>query len=98
MSEKSGNLKQHGQSAAATTSVGSHHPRLGSVVPLGHGVGQINLQIDISSAVSQLTTRCLILRVGFRSQAIRRRHSRDRWSRGRCHGNRFWDISCKWQL
>jgi len=32
----------------------------------------------------------LILRVGFRGQAIRRRHSRDRVSKGRCHGNHFW--------
>jgi len=33
---------------------------------------------------------CLILGVGFRGQAIRRRHSRDRVSKGRCHGNLFW--------
>jgi len=33
--------------------------------------------------------RCLILGVGFRGQAIRRRHSRDRGSKGRCHGNHF---------
>jgi len=33
----------------------------------------------------------LILRVGFRGQAIRWRHSRDWVSKGRCHGNQFWD-------
>ena len=37
--------------------------------------------------------------MGFRGQAIQRRHSRDRGSKGRCHGNQFWDcISCKWTL
>ena len=29
--------------------------------------------------------------VGFRGQAIRRRHSRHRVSKRRCHGNQFWD-------
>jgi len=29
--------------------------------------------------------------VGFWGQAIRRRHSRDRLSKGHCHGNQFWD-------
>jgi len=38
-----------------------------------------------------LATRCFILGVGFRSQAIRWKHSRDRMSKGRCHGNQFWD-------
>jgi len=39
----------------------------------------------------------LILGVGFRGQAIQWRHSRDRGSKGRCHGNQFWDcINCKW--
>jgi len=33
----------------------------------------------------------LILGVGFRGQAIQWRHSRDRGSKGRCHGNQFWD-------
>jgi len=28
----------------------SHHPFLISVVPLGHGVGQVNVRIDITSA------------------------------------------------
>jgi len=28
---------------------------------------------------------------GFRSPAIRRRHSRFRGSNGRCHGNQHWD-------
>jgi len=38
-------------------------------------------------------------RVGFRGQAIQWRHSRDRWSKERCHGNQFRDyISCKWTL
>jgi len=35
----------------------------------------------------QLTTRCLILGVGFRGQAIRRKYSRDRMSNGCCHDN-----------
>jgi len=35
----------------------------------------------------------------FRGQTIRRRHSRDQESKGRCRGNRFWDyVSCKWPL
>jgi len=46
------------------------HSRVVLVVPLGHGVGQISLQIDLTSAVSQLATRCLILRMGFVGQAI----------------------------
>jgi len=33
--------------------------------------------------------RCMILGVGFPSQDIRWRHSRDRVSKGRCHGNHF---------
>jgi len=58
--------------------------------------GAGKLWIDITSAVWQLATRCLILGVGFRGQAIQWRHSRDRESKGRCHGNQFWDcISCK---
>ena len=38
-----------------------------------------------------LATRSLNLGVGFRGQAIRRRHNRDRVSKGRCHGNKFSD-------
>jgi len=30
-------------------------------------------------------------RGGFWGQAIRRRHSRDQVSKGRCHGNQLWD-------
>jgi len=67
--------------------------------PLGVAGGAGKLWIDITSAVSQLATRCLILAVGFRGQAIQWRHTRDRASKGRCHGNQFWDcISCKWTL
>ena len=69
--------------------------------PLGVGGGAGKLWIDITSAVWQLATRCLILGVGFRGQAIQWRHSRDRGSKRRCqcHGNQFWDyISCKWIL
>jgi len=63
----------------------------------GGGAGKF--WIDISSAVWQLVTRCLILWVGFRGQAIQWRHSRARGSKGRCHGNQFWErISCKWTL
>jgi len=57
---------------------GSHQPRLRSVVPLGHRVGQINAGIDITSAVRQPATRCLLLGVGFPGQPIRRRHCRGR--------------------
>jgi len=57
------------------------------------------LWIDITSVVWQLATHCLILGVVFRGHAIQWRHCRDRWSKGRCHGNQFWDyISCKWTL
>jgi len=45
--------------------------------------------MDITSAVWQLATRCLILEVDFRDHAIQWRHSRDRGSKGRCHGNHF---------
>jgi len=34
-------------------------------------------------------------RGGFSGQAIQRRHSRDRGSKGHCHGNRFW-LSIYW--
>jgi len=37
-------------------------------------------------------------RVGFRCQAIQWRHSRDRGSKGCCHGNKFWDENCYWKL
>jgi len=33
----------------------------------GHGVGQVSVRIDITSAVWQLATRCLILGGGFSS-------------------------------
>ena len=33
----------------------------------------------------------LILGEGFCGQAIRQRHTRDGMSKGRCHGNQFWD-------
>ena len=38
-----------------------------------------------------VATRCLILEV-FLGQAIRQRHSRDRASKERCHGNQFWGL------
>jgi len=45
----------------------SHHPRLTSVVPLGHWMGQVNGRIDINfRCIWQLATRCLILGVRFR--------------------------------
>jgi len=44
----------------------------------------------ITSVVWWLATRCLILGVGFRGQAIRWRHSRFPVSKGRCHRNHFW--------
>jgi len=53
--------------------------------------GASKLWIDITSAVWQLATRCLILRVGFRGQAIRWWHSRERGSKGRCHDNQSLD-------
>jgi len=54
---------------------------------------------NFSSVVWQLPTRCLILGVGFRGQAIQWRRSRDRGCKGHCHGNQFWDcITCKWTL
>jgi len=59
--------------------------------PLGVGGGAGKLWIDITSAVWQLATHCLILGVGFRGQAIQWRHIRDRGSKGRCHGNQFRD-------
>jgi len=64
-------------------------------IPNTDGVPHLSLR----SAVWQLATRCLILGVGFRGQAIQWKHSRDRGSKGRCHGIQFWDcISCKWTL
>jgi len=56
MRGKSGNLKQYSQSVvrlqhAYQTWWVSHHPHLKSVVLLGHGVRQINIQTDITSAV-----------------------------------------------
>jgi len=49
--------------------------------------------------VVAIATRCLILGVGFRGQAIKQRHIQDIGSKGCCYGNRFWDyISCKWPL
>ena len=63
------------------------------------GSGASKFWIDITSAVSQLASPCLILGVGFRGQAIRWRHSRDRGSKGCCHGNLFWDYtSCTWPV
>ena len=52
----------------------SHHPRLRLVVLLGYGVGKVNPEIDITSAVWQLATRCLILGVGFPGKTMRQRH------------------------
>jgi len=49
-------------------------------------------------------TRCLILVVGFRGQAIRWRQRREQVSKGRCHGNHFWlsiygvHISTTWRI
>jgi len=38
-------------------------------------------------------------RGGFWGQAIRWWYNQDWGSKGRCHGNQFWDyISCKWIL
>jgi len=74
-----------------------HQPQIGC--PLVVWGGPSNLWIDITSAVRQLATGCLILWISFRDQAIQWRHSRDRGSKGRCHGNQFWDyVSCKWTL
>jgi len=42
------------------------------------------------SVVWYLATRCFILGVGFQGKAIRWRHSGDRVSTGRSHGNHFW--------
>jgi len=42
------------------------------------------------SVVWYLATRCLILGVGFRGQAIWWRHSRFWGYKGCCHGNHFW--------
>ena len=77
---------------------GSHHPPQKSAVPFVCGMEQVN-RIDITSAVWQLATRCLILGVGFREQAIKWRQNQDQGCKGRCHGNKFWEyISCKWIL
>jgi len=43
----------------------------------------------ITLVVWQLATRCLILGVGFRGQAIRWRHRWDQLTKNRCHGNQF---------
>jgi len=47
------------------------------------------LWIDVTSAVWQLATCCLILRVGFRGQAIQWWHSWKWGSQGRCNWNHF---------
>jgi len=86
-------------STSIPNTVGSPPPVSEIGCPLGVGGGADKLWIDITSAVWQLATRCLILGVGFRGQAIQWRDTRDRGSKGRCHGNQFWDcISCKWTL
>jgi len=59
--------------------------------PLGVWGESGKFWIDITSAVWQLATRCLILGVCFRGQAVQWRHSWDRGTKGRCHGNQFWD-------
>jgi len=47
--------------------------------------------------MTTIATQRLILCVVFWGQAIRWGHSRDRVSKGRCHGNQFWNyIDCKW--
>lgn len=56
----------------------SHYPQLRSVVLLAHGVGLVNVQIHITSALWQLAARCLNLGVGVRGRPIRRRHCRGR--------------------
>jgi len=66
MWQKSGNLKQQGQSVARLwcpyqTCWVSHHRWLRSDVALGHEVGQMKVWFNITSAVWQLVTRCLIL-------------------------------------
>jgi len=81
---------------------GSHPSPLRSVgcaLGVGLWVGQVNFESigSITSVVWQIATRCLILGVGFRGQAIQWRHGRDRGPKRRCHGNQFWNyISCKW--
>ena len=82
---KTGNpkqVKQPSQSVARLwrpyqTWWGSNHPRLRSVVSLGHGVKQIIVRIDITSAVLQLATRCLILGVDFSGSAYPRNSDED---------------------
>ena len=69
-------LKQSGKSVArlgrpSKKHGGVHHPGLRSVVPL---VGQASFRINITSAVWQLATLCLILGVDFPGQNIRWRH------------------------
>jgi len=77
MRGKSGNLKQQGQSLVRwVRSYQTWRVSPPTSVPLEYGVGQVN---------------CLILGVLFRSQAIQWRQSWDRGSKGRCHGNQFWD-------
>jgi len=47
------------------TKYGGFSPPMAEIVPLGHGVGQINVQINITSAVWQLATWVFDSRCGF---------------------------------
>ena len=82
--------------------MGFHHPRMRLViVPLGNG--QVNLQVNITLAARQLATLLFDSRVGYSGSSylmiVMIQVIQDRGSKGRCHGNRFWDyISCEWPL
>ena len=60
------------------------------------------LLMNYNFSCMSLATRCLILGVRFRGQAIRWRHSRFRGSQGHCHGNHFWlymtHIGATWRI